>query len=622
MLKKILSVALVLALALGVSGFPLLAEDAPSPWAAGEVGQAIAMDLVPPALRSDYTQPETRAGYCALATALYEKCAGGEITERKSFGDTDDLNVEKIAALGLIEGNDEGFFDPEGPLNREQAAVLLSRLAAAVGKPFAKAAAAFSDGGDISDWALAAVGQMQAAGVMGGVGNGKFSPKADFTREQSIITIKRMYDADYWEYYNKRAEAFIESMAKGDFGGAAAMLDEVMLDALPVEVLQNGVWDMITGQAGAYINVLDISNLMVGGYYVCSVTSRHEGSGVIIRIAFSESGLISGLYFDGLLPMATGIVRHEGFTDYPVVIGEGTDYPLDGVLSIPDGLSGPAPAVVLVHGSGSHDYDETIFENKPFRDFAEYLAAKGIAVIRYNKRTLVHGAAMVQQLGGSLTVYEETIEDAILAAEILKADPRIDKDRVFILGHSLGGMLAPRIQAEGGNFAGIISLAGSPRSLLDIMYDQQMAYVEEMPEGDEKALALTQMESYGEQVEALLSLSDDDAKSIPMAGGISAYYYKEMDEHPVSAYIDEISTPFLVLQGSSDFQVYADKDYVMWQDLLAGRTNVTFRLYEGLNHLFMPSAGANITDYQAEYEIPSHVDGQVLADIAAWIQAN
>jgi dienelactone hydrolase len=277
--------------------------------------------------------------------------------------------------------------------------------------------------------------------------------------------------------------------------------------------------------------------------------------------------------------------------------------------------------VVLVHGSGPNDMDETLYENKPFRDLAEYLSANGIAVIRYNKRTLTYGAELVQQHGKALTVYEETVEDAILAAAILKADPRVDSSRLFILGHSMGGMLAPRIHAEGGDFAGIISFAGSPRSIHDISYDQQMAYVEAMPEGAEKneALSLLNKENYDAQVAGILNLSDEEAQNTPMSGGISAYYYKDWDKISTADYVKDISVPFLILQGSDDFQIFADKDYTAWQELLGGRSNVTFKLYTGLNHLFMKSAAGDISNIEAEYKTVKYVDEQVLADIAEWI---
>ena len=427
---------------------------------------------------------------------------------------------------------------------------------------------------------------------------------------------------DNWDFFNERAEVFVTAMANGNFEAAVDMFDETMKQALSVSALQNDVWNPIIQQAGEFVAIYEIENLLMDGYYICFTTSQHETSGVKLRIVFSENGLMSGLFIDGYPAISNDFSQLDGIYDSPVVIGEGTEFPLNGLLSMPDDTTDLVPAVVLVHGSGPHDMDETIFVNKPFRDIAEYLAENGIAVIRYDKRTFTHGAKFVEKYGSSATVEEEIIEDAILAAEILKSDPRINENKVFMLGHSLGGMLAPRIHAEGGNFAGIISLAGSPRSLLDISYDQQMAYIEKMPEGAEKTDALSEMETYDEQIDTLMKLSDDEAKNTPMPGGISFYYYREMDAHPVSDYIKDIQIPFLIMQGEKDFQVYAGKDYVLWQEVLAGRTNATFKLYQGLNHLFMPSTGKNITEYQEEYKIASHVDSQILLDIVEWIKAN
>lgn len=444
----------------------------------------------------------------------------------------------------------------------------------------------------------------------------------DENTDDSTLSDDKKADEGEWDFYNKRAEEFVTSMADGDFDAAVAMFDATMKNGVPASTLQNDVWNLVVAQAGEFVGVYEIENSLIDGYYICFTTSRHETRGVTLRIVFSKDGLVVGLYIDSYPTIAREIAQRNGFTDYPIVIGEGTDYPLNGILSMPDNVSGKVPAVVLVHGSGSSDMDETIYSNKPFRDIAEYLASNGIAVIRYDKRNFIHSAKMTQELGGSITVYEETVEDAVLAAEILKSDSRIDENKVFILGHSLGGKLAPRIHSQGGNFSGIISLAGSPRSLLDISYDQSMAYIDEMPEGDEKTTALSQMEEYSKQLDIWRSLSDDEAKNTPMSGGVSFYYYKDMEEHPVSEYVKDIDVPFLIMQGEKDFQVYADKDYTMWQELLADRANVTFKLYKDLNHLFMTSTGKNITEYQEEYKIENHIDNQVLSDIAEWIKAN
>lgn len=171
------------------------APDTPSSWAAEQVNQAISAGIVPDSLQSQYTQTTTRAQFCALAVELYETVKGAEITQRTTFTDTDDVNVQKMGALGIVTGVGSGKFNPGGTLTREQAATMLSRLAEAVGKPLPAQAPTFADNGSVSSWAFDAVGQMQASGVMGGVGNNTFAPQDSYSREQSIITMLRLYEA-------------------------------------------------------------------------------------------------------------------------------------------------------------------------------------------------------------------------------------------------------------------------------------------------------------------------------------------------------------------------------------------------------------------------------------------
>jgi len=318
------------------------------------------------------------------------------------------------------------------------------------------------------------------------------------------------------------------------------------------------------------------------------------------------------------------------FTDESVTIDAGAGYPLGGTLSIPDGVTGPCPCVVLVSGSGPNDRDETIYTNKPFRDIAVYLASKGIAVLRYDKRTYSYGAKMVQELGIGITVEQEYIQDAVAAAELVKSDPRIDSDRVYILGHSEGGMLAPRIDASGGDFAGIIIMAGSMRNLEDIMYDQIMAQAQ-LYEGTEYYdLAMAQVAQIKQGFDSIKAMSDDEAKSTNMndivgpalGGSVSAYYYKEMSEHPAAGYINDTAKPFLVLQGMSDIQVYPNVDFKAYEDLFAGRANAELKTYDGLTHLFITATPDDVVGNPNVYTTPGHVDTQVLADIASWVGAN
>jgi len=169
------------------------ADDAPSSWAVEHVERAVELDLVPANLNSAFTQSTTRAEFAALAVALYENVVG-EITGRVSFVDTDDVNVEKMAYLGVVGGVGDNRFDPDSNLTREQAAVLVARLAEAIGEPFPDEEPTFADNAEISAWAVEGVGQAQAAGIMGGVGDNRFAPLDPYTREQSIITMLRLFD--------------------------------------------------------------------------------------------------------------------------------------------------------------------------------------------------------------------------------------------------------------------------------------------------------------------------------------------------------------------------------------------------------------------------------------------
>jgi len=301
-----------------------------------------------------------------------------------------------------------------------------------------------------------------------------------------------------------------------------------------------------------------------------------------------------------------------------IVIGEDSEYPLNGKLTLPSGANSPVPAVVLVHGSGPGNMDAKVGKNSFFKELAHGLAAQGIASIRYNKRTLVHRKKLKHNT--TMSVKEETIEDAVLAAELLRKDTRIASDRIYIIGHSLGGMLAPRIDAEGGNFAGIIIMAGSPRTLEQIMFSQN----DELLHSLNKLLqwiAKKQIASLSAKLSNIYSLTDEQAKETKVMGKyMRAYYFKEMGEHPTSQYLKVLNKPILIMQGDSDLHVSLDKDFNGYKALLGDKPNATFKLYAGLNHLFMPYVYNQILKAKQEYKRPQHIEPQVIQDIFDWIQ--
>ena len=440
-----------------------------------------------------------------------------------------------------------------------------------------------------------------------------------------------------WDFYNQRAEAFVTAMAAGDYPAAQAMLDPTMASLMDASELQ-ALWERdVIGIAGPFESIIGIRNSEENGFLIASVTMRHQNTGFGWNIVFDHEGRVAGLWTTGTValppaPMAGQTaepVSNAGFTEYPVTIGEGTDFPVNGLLAIPDNATGPVPAALIVGGSGTHDRDGTMFGQTPYRDIAQYLAANGIATLRFDRRLYTHAQAVLSAVGGALTVQEEIIDDALLAVELLKADPRIDPDRVFLIGHSLGANLAPRIAAAIDDFAGLILLAGSPRDLLEVALGQfeeslSSAIAEGLLTSEPEIAAQTaQVEAFAEFIQGVPELTTEQAQatSVPLLGA-SAYYFQELARHPFSEYAAQVSIPVLILQGGRDFQVRADLDLVLLQQEFSNNPNVTVHVYENLNHLFMPTTATNFTQHAIGITTePGHVAPEVLADITNWINA-
>lgn len=416
-----------------------------------------------------------------------------------------------------------------------------------------------------------------------------------------------------------QAEADCDALLAGDFAAVVARFDENMAAVLDANGLEQS-WSAVAPLLGEYLGRGEAELTQQDDFTVAVLQVRFANSDLKVQIAYDAAGRIGGMQMQPVAPETSDAAEETGaWTEVELTVEADPAYPLGATLCLPVGGDEMLPpVVVLVQGSGSSDRNEAILQNAPFRDIAHGLAELGVATLRYDKRTFVYPEC-AGDTGLDIDIRGEMLDDVNAAIALLRADGRVDGSRIFVLGHSLGGMMVPAIAAENPDLAGAISMAGSLRRLWEIVYDQNQEAIAaydavELPEAQRAVLdaQVAQIEADMETFRGGISELSDDALLL----GVPVRYWKSLEEYAGEHFIDEIDLPLLILQGDADFQVYADVDYPLWQEALAGRENVTFCLYEGLNHLMMPTQGMRDT---TEYVTPSHVREDVIADIAAFV---
>jgi dienelactone hydrolase len=365
-----------------------------------------------------------------------------------------------------------------------------------------------------------------------------------------------------------------------------------MTAAMSVKQLGD-LWSSLRGRVGTLRSIVDDNVAVNGAITGVTLGCQFERATLNVRVAFRPDGKIAGLGVTARPAAdAAPAVPPAGskFTEEAIVVGSG-EWALPGTLSIPagDGL----PAIALVHGSGAGDRDETVGPNRPFRDLAWGLANRGVAVVRYDKRTRQYGSKMA--LNKNLTVQDETIDDAVLAAKLLREHARIDRRRVFILGHSLGGTLAPRIAAQDRDVAGLVIMAGGTRPFDDSV-KEQLAYLSSLTPG--------------------ASAADQDAAFRQLKNSAPPAYWADLDAYHPAPVAATLSIPMLILQGERDYQVTL-RDLDGWRAALRGHAGVVIKSYPTLNHLFLAGEGKSVP---AEYARPGAIPEFVLDDIANFIK--
>ena len=404
-----------------------------------------------------------------------------------------------------------------------------------------------------------------------------------------------------------RARQFVELLSKSDGAGASALLTAEMKTKLPPDKLSQ-IWQGLVTQAGPFRQFGD-SRIEASGSVVF-ITCEFEKLKLDAQVPINKAGLVSGLNF-GVHSEYTppGYVKPSSFHEKDVIVGQG-EWSLHGVLTLPNGI-GPFPALILVHGSGPSDRDEALGPNKPFRDIAWGVASRGVAVLRYNKRSYEHP---MSAKAANLTLNEEATDDAVSAAALLRSIPEINPKRIFVLGHSLGAVVAPRIGRADPAIAGIILEGGVARPYLDLLLTQ-IAH-NQAADGPANGAEGKQVAELKQQI---ARAKDPDLKPGDPASGLPfgapATYWLDVRGYRPAELARELKQPILILQGERDYQATME-DFALWKQALSDRKNVEFAVYPKLNHFFIAGEGVSS---DAEYLKPGHVSAAVVEDIAQWI---
>ena len=411
------------------------------------------------------------------------------------------------------------------------------------------------------------------------------------------------------------AKQVIQELVAGQFEKVEALYDAQMAAALPPGKL-GASWPELIKQAGAFQAITSTQTSQSQGLQIVKMECKFENAVLDATVVFNADGKLGGLSFrPHQVPAAPwtapAYANQSLFSEQPLSVVNGK-YDLPGTLTVPNG-EGPFPGVVLVQGSGPEDQDETLGPNKPLKDLAWGLASRGIAVFRYTKRTEKY---TVQSSDDPmrLTVEDETISDARAAVALLAKQAKVNPKQVFLLGHSLGAYLAPRIATGDAEIAGIIMLAANVRPLEKVVLEQihYLAAMNGAPtEAEQKNIDAA--EDAAKQIESP-SLKPED-KIVFLGATTYGAYWLDLRAYDPLKTAAKLKIPILIFQGGRDYQV-TPSNFTAWSDALANTKNVTLRTYPDLDHLFMHGSGPS---KPSDYARPDHVSAEVVESIATWI---
>lgn len=404
------------------------------------------------------------------------------------------------------------------------------------------------------------------------------------------------------------SETLMTEILINDFNNLRLTMDDTLKGAITDEQLSQVLATMTVNQ-----NIKEVEDITVvkqANSQVVTVTIPLSSTKLNGIFSYDKDLLLTGLYFL-TSPLTPKIVSTADFEEKAIQVGA-DGFELDGRLTLPKNVEKP-PVAIIVSGSGPQGMDGILgsADNAMYRNLAHGLAQEGIASIRYNDRLYQYGNELAQTMS-DITIEQEVLDDLFWTIDYASNLDSINSENIYLLGHSMGGMLAPYVAQQNNNVKGFISLAGSPNKLEDISLNQNEMVLS--AQGTPKEQADELLKPLKEEIEKIKNLTKKDTTIVL---GQPAGYWYSLSQVTGPEIASDINCPALILQGNKDFQVLEDFDYEYWKTLVDGNTNVEFMLFEGLNHLFMPSDGDTIDI--SEYNKPNTVSGNVIKEISNFI---
>jgi len=403
------------------------------------------------------------------------------------------------------------------------------------------------------------------------------------------------------------ARAFVEDLAEGAFEQAHERFAPTAANQLTVDTLER-LWLGLTAQHGDFETIAGVERTTANGQPVVVVTVRCPEADQPVRCTVDGSGAIAGLFFPSQYS-PPAYADGSAFTERSVTVAEsGSECSLPGTLSVPaEGTEGSTvPGVVLVHGSGPNDRDSTLGPNKPLKDLAWGLASRGVAVLRYDKRTAACDVPLTDWDVDTIVV-----ADAVRAVELLGEQPEVDSARRYVVGHSLGGTCTPRI-AERVDLVGGAMLAASARPITDVVREQ-VRYVLSVAGG----LSDAEQQQVDTVEQALTRVDNGEIAADQRVQGLPGSWWSSLLDYDQVATAKRVDTPLFVGQGGRDYQVTAEGDFQVWESELADRRDTETQLYPDLSHLFQSGSEPSLG---SEYNFHDNVAESVVTDLADWIE--